>query len=184
METFAGKLRKFLQSTGGAPVSFQDMAGALDLVTARDKRPLHDAVRDFTRRGELILVDISRRVYRYRRPQKAPEKREIMWRLLRARRKVSIEDLMELAGAARQYAAEWLQTLQRQGIVKRHGEMYVMLKDPYHMPRNTEKAEKLRRIRAAKKRAIEAVDQSLNTLIEARMAISDIGEEAADGDQP
>ena len=43
----------------------------------------------------------------------------IMWRLLRARKVVTYDELQELAGASRPYAQEWMADLVREGIVKK-----------------------------------------------------------------
>ena len=42
-----------------------------------------------------------------------------MWRLLRARKVVSYDDLQELAGASRSYAREWMATLIKREVVRK-----------------------------------------------------------------
>lgn len=43
----------------------------------------------------------------------------IMWRLLRARKVVSYDELQELAGASRSYAQEWMATLVKREVVRK-----------------------------------------------------------------
>lgn len=105
------------------------------------------------------------------------ELQEIMWRFLRARKKVTIDDLIEISGAGERYIKEWLQMLVRREIVRKYKNgNYLMIKDPVEMPRNESKAKRLRRIRAEKKKALDAIDKVVALALEARMAVVEIEE--------
>ena len=106
-------------------------------------------------------------VYNYRGKQGGkPEIQEVMWRLLRSRRTVTVEDLQEMAEAEESYVLEWLRMLIRRGIVRESGGSYQMIKDTVEMPRNDEKAERLRRLRAKWKAVKETVDEVFDELSE------------------
>jgi hypothetical protein len=77
-----------------------------------------------------------------------------MWRVLRAKRTVTVEDLLMMAGAAGSYAREWLGMLEARGVVRKAGQKYVLIKDHVEMPENDAKAERLRALRARMKGAI------------------------------
>jgi len=181
-ETFADKVRKLCRELGAAGREFgtDELAERLDMVFAQHKKPLYKALHDFEKCGEIQRV--RRGVYRYKGKNKPPETQERMWRILRARRKVTVTDLQELAGADANYAREWLRMLGRNGVVKKAATtdgafVFRMVSDPVVMPRNEKKAERLRRIREKKKIALEMTDRLYATALEIRMAINSIPEE-------
>lgn len=174
-KTFAGKVRKIMQDLKGREISTQDIAVMLDMVSDADKRVLYRILIDFRHSGEIERV--KKGIYIYKGKKCKPQLQEIMWRFLRARKKVTIDDLVEISGAEESYAKEWLQLLVRREIVRKYKNgNYLMIKDPVDMPRNEKKAERLRRIRAEKKKALDAIDKVVTIALEARMAVVEIEE--------
>lgn len=194
-ETFAGTVREVLQDLGkdGAEIIIQEAAvdPRLDLVFDKDKRPLYNTVRDMMLSGEVLRVRPG--AYKYIGRMKSPEMQEIMWKVLRSRKTLTVEDLQQMSGASENYTKEWLQMLMRRKIIRRNkNNTFTLIRDPGPVtPRNEEKAAKLRRIRREKKKAaIEAVDQVagdilssepmealMHNTLEARMAIMEIPED-------
>lgn len=173
-ETFAGKIRKIIAAYPGE-FRTQDIAVRLDLVFAGDKQPLYQALKDFVLTGE--IEKIRKGVFRYKGKQGTPQFQEIMWRVLRSRRKVTVDDLIEISGAREIYVKEWLRMLMRREIVRKYKNgNYLIIKDTVDMPRNEKKAQRLRRIRAQKKKALDALDKVVTLALEARMAVVEIEE--------
>jgi DNA-binding IclR family transcriptional regulator len=179
-------MRKAIKELGKKRQAFtlKELGLALDLISDADKRPLYRAMRDLERSG--FVVKVSPGVYRLGEKKRRPELQDVMWRLLRARRQVSIDDLVELSGCAPAYAAEWLQNLERRGVVARTSKdgvagVWKMTADPVEMPLNEEKAERLRALRAERRRALvaranAALDAAYQAIIQARIEINSIEE--------
>lgn len=126
-----------------------------------------------TRQGHKNILNILSELYvsgRLMRPRKGvyapaistkkPEKRQVMWSLLRMRRSgVTVDDLVELADVSRDYAQEWLRMLARREVVRildRPGQpaLWILVKDSTEMPVDDEKAARLRKIRQQRKQQI------------------------------
>jgi hypothetical protein len=153
-------------------VDVVDIAEVVFVQTRLDQRRMKDALRYYTRKGRIIKL----RPGVYTLPANTKQqtsKQVVMWRLLRARRKVSVNDLIELAGVSRDYAKEWLRGLARRNIVKKVGGEYRLINDPGpEMPVNEEKAAKLRKLRRRKKQAaLAALDKAKKANEEARKAV-------------
>jgi hypothetical protein len=187
--SFAGRVRAALQDIGqnGAPVTFDALGDALDLVGKQDKLPMYNAIRDLTRTGEVERAADGAIVYRG--ISNGPEIRDAMWSVIRMRRTVSVYDLQELAGASKNYALEFLRLLARRGaveVVKRpdNSTVYRLVADTgRETPQNSEKADQLRQLRAAKKEALKILDTigpdliaAMHKIVRARQAIADIEE--------
>ena len=173
-ETFAGRIRNIIAAYPGE-FRTREIAERLDLVFNKDKQPLYQALRDFVSAGE--IEKIRQGVFIYKGRKNPAQLQEIMWRFLRARKKVTIDDLVEISGAGRRYVREWLQMLVRREIVRKNPNgIYLIIKDPVDMPKNEKKAQRLRRIRAEKKKALDAIDKVVTIALEARMAIVEIEE--------
>ena len=189
----AGKIRRVFRELGanGRPVRQQDVAAhpVFDLITDKEKQKLFRAIRDLHRAGELERVKPG--VYVYRGRTDAPQIRERMWAICRARGRVTIADLEELAGASWEYAKEFLALLVRQGIAKklpghRAPAVWAMLATPAETPVDNAKAARLERIRKEKKKALAVIDQVTPSLISAaqelsrlRIVINDLPEDEA-----
>jgi predicted transcriptional regulator of viral defense system len=190
-ETFAGKVRSVMSSktqAGQQEITVQEIARVLDLVSDADKKPLYSALSDFVKSGEVKLV--SPGIYAYLGRNKHPDIRSAMWSILRMRKVVTVNDLQEMAGASKEYAEEFVNMLRRRGVVEkmtRKGAcaVYRMTDDiGPQTPEDTAKIERLRSISAAKKAALELIEDAWHDLISAsqklisaRIAINDIKEE-------
>ncbi|MFA7174799.1 MAG: hypothetical protein WC340_15595 [Kiritimatiellia bacterium] len=100
------------------------------------------------------------------------EKREVMWNVLQMRRRVTVEDLMEMAAVSAVYAKEWLRMLVAAEIVKKHQMLgkvgvWMLVNAQAEMPENAKKARALRELRASKKRLLAGV-------ADLEMAVSDV----------
>jgi len=147
--SFTNKIRKIIKGRAGRTVKIAEMAVELDFVSDAQKRPLYRALIDLRKSCE--IKRIARGEYKWAdKPKEKPQLREIMWRFLRAKKTVSVEDLQEIAGAKKAYAQEWLQMLCRNGIAKRLGKKYIIIKDPVAMPDDDKKADRLRELRKSK----------------------------------
>ena len=187
-ETFTGKIRLAAQALGEewGGFSVDQVCDQAMIQTYKDKKRVRNAILELYQAGE--LERIGNAIYRLReQPPGKPQIQEIMWKILRARRTVTLEDMEELAGASPTYATEWLQMLSRRKIVRhlKNGNpstktagKWQMVTDPGPaMPLNDEKAERLRNLRAKKKEALDAMDRAFVAIAEARMAMSEMGEE-------
>ena len=175
----AGKIRKALHSlgAGGKEITSSDLAIKLDMVFDKEKQALYRALRDFVKSGE--ITRIRRGVYIYNTGNKPPQLQEIMWRYLRAKKTVTIDDLVEISGASRDYAAEWIFMLERRKIVEKirlsGARKYRLISDPVIMPKDDKKAEKLKKLRRQKKReAFVALGEAQNAISRARKAVGEI----------
>jgi hypothetical protein len=183
-QTFTGRVRKIMQElgAGGREFGVQEVAVTLDMVSNEEKRPLYNCINTLRKAGEIQRVRPGVLLYKGRK-KGAPEVQEVMWRILRARRTVTIEDLMELAGASHAYAKEWLGMLRRRTIISRTDfpgnkpSKFTMIKDPVQMPLNDAKSDRIRQMRAEKKKAMAALDAAYTNILEARIAINSIPED-------
>jgi len=172
METFADKVRGVFRNLGkeNKTVTAKAVAAALGLESYDAKRPLYTTITDLKERGELIPGGKNGVYYVVPKPLvKQTYVRTVMWRLLRSRKNVTIEDLQELAGASEPYAREWLNMLEKRGVVKKmDAGNYRLIEDPVDEPINTDRAERLRKWREQKKKALSALDKASEAIEEAR----------------
>ena len=179
---FAHQVRLALQEMAFTdPVNVKDVAAKLDLVSNADKQPMYKVFRDFLKSGEIERTATDMFIYKGQPSQQKPELREILWRVLRARRSVTKDDLAEMSGASPDYVQQWLKMLIRQEVVivdKKPGlkTFYALVQDPVTMPTDDTKAEKQRAIRDRKKEALNKLDAVINLCLEARMAVSEMEE--------
>jgi predicted transcriptional regulator of viral defense system len=179
-ETFTGRVRAAVEDLAILQkweFSLQQLYDKVGVQTYEQRRQVRSVVADMCKSGELERVGEG--VYRLlQRPAGKPQIQEVMWRVLRARRTVTLADMEELAGAAPTYATEWFKMLSRRKIVRhlKNGS-WQMVKDPGPtMPLNDEKAERLRKMRAKKKEALACMDRAFVAIAEARMAMSEMEE--------
>jgi hypothetical protein len=189
--TFAGRVREKIHELSESKGSFtiDEIGLELDLISHSERKLLYVTVSDMRRRGEVEIVKEAQkqgtviRTFRLVTPRddRSFQKQEIIWRLIRSRKKGPVNDLVELSGAKRSYVDEYLALLKKRGIIRiqtRFWEdstperIFVLVKDPVIMPENDEKAERLRAIRAHKK-ALNALDNAYDGLTVARMAVSE-----------
>ncbi len=159
--SFAGEVRKVIAGTLGE-ISISEIADRLGIALPKTRKRLHTTIRDLLRAGE-----IERRgegVYAWKEKARKTERREVMWRLLRARVFVTVEDLQEMAGVSREYAEEWIRMLVKKEIVRKTGKAYRLVSDPVEMPENTEKAGQLRDLRKRMAEAAALLRKAVQTL--------------------
>jgi hypothetical protein len=173
--SFADLVRQALEQRGQATVTELTTAAIhtapAEMVAGRKVRPMvQAALRDMLRSGEVTRVELGR--YGWARRAEKVQLRAKMWSILRARRVVSVEDLMELTGASRGYARQWTTTLETQEIVRRLPDGRVqMVVDPVTLPDDEAKAAKLRQIR--RKKALRTMGEALRTMAEACKELED-----------
>lgn len=178
---FAGNVRAAISQAVAAGVREIDLAllaKKLDLVSDTDKRPLYQAISDMRKRGEVARQRPG--VYTYIGPKaiRQSAKKDVMWRVLRARRVVTVADLVELAAVSEAYAKEWLNMLTGHGVIRRIGARFQMVEDPgpQGMPTDQGKADKLRKIRVSRQRALEELARAEASLAIAKLHIMGLPE--------
>jgi DNA-binding IclR family transcriptional regulator len=162
-ESFAGKVRQVIMGTPGE-FTVNEISERLGIALPKSRKRLHTALRDLRRAGEIERRREGVYALAAMRPSRKPQRREVMWRILRARRAVSVADLQELAGVSRNYAEEWLRMLLRKGVVTRDGGSFRIVSDPVAMPENTEKAAALRDIRKRQAEALALMRRAVDIL--------------------
>lgn len=157
---------------------------AMDFRSYRDRKRLTATLSDLCQAGRIRRI--SQGVYGPPPAQPTqPEKRDVMWRVLRMRRRVSIDDLVELAEVSKDYARDWLQVLVRRGIACKHQQpglpgTWQLLVDQVERPADEGNANRLQVLRRKKKQAaMGLLDDALKqvetlgaALAEARTAIT------------
>ena len=159
-----------LAEAGNGEVHVTDLSDALMIQTTQKHKRMLNALSDLKKAGR---IDRVRQAVYTRTPRtQEPDKREVMWRVLRMRKAVTIADLEELAGVSKFYAKEYLELLDRRGIVKRvvppnpnHPHSWRMVRADAEMPIDNDKAERYRKIRLQKK------EEALADLAEAKKLI-------------
>ena len=173
-ESFANTVRKIVVAAD-RDVTVPDIAILLDMISEKEKRRIRHALYDMRKTGEVVRV--KQGFYRYVGKSKRSEYREIMWRILRARRSVTIDDLVEMSGASRKYVREWLCMLTIREIVRRHKNgKYQLIKDPVKMPSDGDKKSSLSEIACQKEDSFRKTGCCLVAINEARMAVTGIEE--------
>jgi len=178
-ETFTGRIRAagLLLGRDGAGFIVEQVSNQSKIQTYAEEKKLRQVIRDLVKAGEFECMGEG--TYRVlRQPPGKPQIQEVMWRVLRARRTVTVADMEELAGASPTYATEWLNMLQRRKVVRhlKNGKWQMVTDPGPTMPLNDEKAERLRNLRAKKKEALECMDRAFTAIAEARMAMSEMEE--------
>jgi DeoR/GlpR family transcriptional regulator of sugar metabolism len=159
-QSFAGRVLETLTNlaataTAGS-VHVDDISHALMIQTRQAHKQVLNALSDLSKAGKVIRVRMGVYAMPVAGQQRPPDKREVMWRILRMRKRVLIADLVELAGVSREYAKEWLQMLAKRGIVRRISQpdnqphIWQMIHDTVDMPVDEVKAAKLRALRRKK----------------------------------
>jgi hypothetical protein len=184
------RVRQEAQNCGGT-FSYGDLGDKLGLQSRADLDHVKRAVRNLVESGEIVRVRPGWFNWQGKNPG-PPNQKEVMWRVLRARRVVTVTDLQELAGASREYAQEFMGRLEKQGVVQRlsapgganHPDKFRLVDDPGpELPRDEDKAEYLRRRREQKKAALAKLDEVYAGALDvmqkaaaARMAVSALEE--------
>lgn len=167
--SFASLVREILAEKGQAStteIKEEAVRRAEPSVIAgrRVRSMVQHSLKDLMASGEVIRVNVG--VYRWLNRKEPVQVRQKMWTILRARRVVSIDDLMELADASQDYAKQWLGMLVAHEIVIRQDDgRYRLVNDTVEQPANEAKAEKLRQIR--RRKALQTMSEALKNLTEA-----------------
>jgi DeoR/GlpR family transcriptional regulator of sugar metabolism len=163
----------------GGEIRAADLFDLLVLQTGAQEKTARNALSDMANDGRLVRV----RPGVFRLPEtarpKPVSKQERMWRVIRARRRVTLADLQELAGVTKEYAKEYLLMLTKRAVMVRQPQpqnrphVWVLVNDPVEMPENTEKAARYRAKRkAAKEKIVQALDQADTAIKQARKAVN------------
>lgn len=163
-QSFSKKVLEAVEKEAGArggEIDTTELSHVLFIQTGHDHKRMLSTLSDLARTSKIVRV--RQGVYSAVSKKPAPDQREVMWRTMRMRKVVTLADLQEFAGVSKYYAKEWLQMLVKRGIAMRQGpadkcapHSWRLIKfDQVEMPVDTEKAERLRKIRAKKKQAIE-----------------------------
>lgn len=169
----------------GEPVHVNVVTEHLGLATT-DRRRVRVALGDLVKGSRAEKMGAGRWRPLKREPGQ-PEKKEIMFRYLRARRVVTREGLMQAADASAPTVRDWLGSYIRLGLVvneagKGKPGRYRLVKDPVAMPAD-DLGEVQRRKRELKKEALGKLDKLYadaidlaQTAAEARLAVSQLEE--------
>jgi len=162
--------------TGGGEVAVAELSCLLWLQTRKEHKRLLNTLSDLTRGGKVIRV--RQGVYAEATTTAPPAKREVMWRLLKMRRRVTVDDLVELAGVSLDYAREWLAILVKREVVRKiqePGGMWVLINDSAEMPVDDDKAAVLRLLRVQKKAELAGrIDTIENELKAVKKTIAEL----------
>ena len=163
----------------GGEADTNQLSWLLQLKTGQEHKRLLNTLCDLARSGKIVRV--RQGVYAPAPAAGQPDKREIMWRLLKMRRRVTVEDLMEMADVSAAYAHEWLQLLVKREVVRaiqEPGQMrWVLINDSAEMPQDSDKAARLRNIRLNKKKALAKLAGISTALGEVRQLLQTMEEE-------
>lgn len=154
-ESFAQRLRNAARQLGadGAVMSVEDILERAMVRTYQEKKRSWNTLRDLVRSGDLERVGRGR--YRcLEKRSSTPKKQQVMWRFLKMRRVVTVDDLVVASGSSADYAREWLRGLVRRDVVRKRADgAFVLAQEPpaVEPPKDDAKAERLRELRRRRK---------------------------------
>jgi hypothetical protein len=157
-----------LAATNRGEVTTDAMSRGMECKTRQEHHRMLKTLRDLHRQGR--IVRLNQGVYGPVQGFKQPDKRSVMWRVLRTRRRVTVEDLVVMAEVSPRYAKEWLATLVKREVVRKQQQpgligTWQLINDTVEMPEDDAKSTKLREIRRKKKEAVAGVlDDALKNL--------------------
>ena len=149
-------------------VTTDAMSRAMECKTRHEHKRMLKTLCDLNQQGR--IVRLSQGVYGPNQEFKQPDKRNVMWRVLRTRRRVTVEDLVVMAEVSPRYAREWLGALVNREVVRKQQQpgligTWQLINDTVEMPEDDAKATKLREIRRKRKEAVAGVlDDALKNL--------------------
>jgi predicted transcriptional regulator len=176
--SFQAQVLQTVRDLGGQRVSREDIRQRLDLAGPGDRKRLGTAIGELAGYGHLERhADLSVSIVQVEPGE--PRKHEVMWRILRAKRLVTTDNLAALAGVSRGYAQNWLEALINLGLVenlgrsRRQGGQYRLVKDPGpEAPRDQRASERSSAWRQRKMEALGKLDAAFAAVAEARLAVS------------
>lgn len=163
---------------GPAEVPVAEVSAALMVQTRKAHKQVCNALSELYAAGRVARV--RQGVYTTVQQEPQQDLRSVMWRILRMRKRVTIDDLVEMAGVSRHYATEWLTMLVNRGVARKHYQggahqprVWQLVADTVEMPADDRKAARLRELRKKQKqealaaiekarRAIDMADRELN----------------------
>ena len=165
--SFANRIRTAAKKLGnnGKQFTAKQLSVEACLLTRDEEKKMSSVVSDLVKAGEMQRVDRGVYLYLGKPGKKELPLKDQMRNLLKIKGSVTLEELQEL-GAAENYAKEWLQMLARRGVVVKHANGRHELIADMTIPENDEKAERLRRLRAKKKKAIASALDTANAALE------------------
>jgi len=149
-------------------VTVTELSHAMHLQTYKEHKRMLDGLSELFKAKSLSRI--RQGVYGRPQEQKQEDKRVVMWRILRMRRRVAVDDLVEMADVAPDYAKEWLRMLVQRGVVRKHQQpgmkgTWQLINDTVDMPEDDTKADRLRALRKKKKEAaVSVIDGALKQL--------------------
>lgn len=160
-ETLVGKVRGAMRMLGpsGTIVTLPELAQVMRISDKADRSKMRYALKDLCSYGEVERIGPAQYVYWGK--QKEDPKALVMWRALRVRGKVTVEDLAELSGGTERGARTWLDKLVKNGMVRQKNGEYRLIHDPVVMPGGTRKD-------VALARALQALDRAAAAITDAR----------------
>lgn len=170
-----------LAAKGSGEVYCGDVADALSVKTRVERKRCLNILSDLAIDGK--IVRIRQGVYGPVQGIKQLDKREVMWRLLRMRKRITVEDLVELAEVSPKYAREWLLMLLKNGVVRKNRTsnqpgVWILLHDKLAAPVNEENAKKLRELRKRRKTEVLArLDAISSAVTDVRQLLDKMEEE-------
>jgi hypothetical protein len=182
------RVRHEAQNRGGT-FSYADLGDKLGIQSRAGLESVKRAVRYLIESGEMVRVKPGWFNWQWKKPGQ-PQIQEVMWRVLRARKAVTVPDLMELAGATKEYAGEFLRRLKKQGVIQELNRLdgiwvrFRLVDDPGpELPKNEAKGDYLRNRRMKHKAALAAIDgmylkahELMQATAQARVAVSELEE--------
>lgn len=172
-----------LAAAKSGEVTSGDISSALFIQTRLAHKRLLNTLSELSRTGKLRRVSQGTYAPPIVGMAKQPTKWQRMWNLIKMRKRVTVEDLVELGEVSHDYAIECLRILVRRGYVRKIQQpgkigVWIALCDTVKAPVNDENAARLRELRRQKKEAITGRLDAIDTaLIDVRQILSTLEDE-------
>ena len=180
-KTALATLTKLAATAATGQVELGDISAAMMIQTRVAHKRLSNTLCELNKQGQVKRV--RQGVYALAVGPSQPELRAVMWRLLRMRRRVTVDDLVEMAGAGVEYARDWLHMLENRGVVRKITQgvgkpsVWQLVNDTVEMPMDAENAARLRELRKKKKQqALADLAAAQKLLGKAHQAITEMEE--------
>lgn len=166
-----------LAEQNGGEATVEAISRALNVQTRLQHKRLCNTLSELHLAGRLRRIEMGR--YSAPTDPPKPDRRQQMWAFFRMRRRVQVDDLMEVAAVSREYAKEWLRMLVKQGAAIKQqrpgckGTWQLLdteiSKLPSASPVDTAKAARLRELRKQQKQQLldgcRSIHQGLSAII-------------------
>lgn len=152
-----------LSAANNGSVSVGKVYSAMAAKTRKERKGILNRLSDLTRQGRICRVQQG--IYGpVHAGDKGLEKRAIMKNIVNIRRRVTVEDLMEMAGVTGTYAREWLRLMTANGVLRKEQPVtgvpatWYRIREIVGVQDDTAKAGRLREIRKQKKQITDRLD--------------------------